>query len=62
MVEAAMVIPLLILIIVGIIACSMYLENKVEKNSYENQSAAKDILVDDITNIEDLLRGSWILE
>ena len=61
-VEAALVIPLLILIIALIICAGIKYEKHVEESSNEHIQAADEVLVDDLTNIEDVVRGRWVLQ
>lgn len=58
-IEAALVIPLLILTIVGIINIAGVREVKVRENSTENIKSTLEYLKDDATNPEDLLRLRW---
>ena len=58
-IEASLVIPLLILIIVGIIKIAGVREVRVRENSTENIKSTLEYLKDDATNPEDLLRLRW---
>ena len=60
-VEAAIVIPLLILIIAGIISLSFTLTDRVKTQSEElRQKTARMMENTDLTT-EDILRGKWLV-
>jgi len=59
-VEAAMIVPLVILVLAAIIKVAGSRELMVINNSKENILAALEYLKDDFSNIEDVLRGLWI--
>mgnify|MGYP003316154717 CR=1 FL=1 len=60
-VEAALVIPLLILIIIGLISAGIRLEKRVELNSGEHVCDAQDVLKSKLENPEKIIRAKWVI-
>lgn len=60
-VEAALVIPLLILIIVGLISAGIRLEKRVEDSSSDHVYEARDILGSKLDNPEKIVRAKWVI-
>ena len=58
-VEAAIIIPLVILLIAGMIELGMLLENKVEISSFQHAAEASDITDGGRFPAEVILRGKW---
>jgi len=61
-VEAALVLPILILIIAALISTSLNYEKEVEESSIENFAKADEWLEDSLDNLEDLSRARWLFE
>lgn len=58
-IEAALVIPLLVIIIAMIIKMAVVLEERVEDSSAGHYIDAREVLKDTLTNTEDFMRGRW---
>jgi len=61
-VEAALVLPVLILIIVSIISASMRYEKDIESTSLMHLTRAYEGIEDTSSNPEDIVRARWLLE
>lgn len=61
-IEAALVIPLLVIIIAMIMKMAVVLEIRVDESSREHYADAKEVLKDTLTNTEDFMRGRWTLK
>lgn len=60
-VEAALVIPLLILIIAGLISVGIRLEKRVEDSSSYHVYEARDVLDSKFENPEKIVRAKWVI-
>lgn len=61
-VEAALLIPLLILIIVTLVNAGIKLEKRVEESSKEHVYSAEDVLKSKIDNPEKIIRARWVIK
>ena len=61
-VEAALIVPLVILIIIGMIKTSITLEEKVVASSAENCAAAELLSRGGKVPTESILRGRWYIK
>jgi len=61
-VEAAMIIPLVVLLIAGMLKLGIHLSEKVETSSAGHSAAAENIIDGGALPAESILRGRWYIK
>ena len=60
--EAALIFPLLVLLIVGILELSLHILNETQADAKRHRSEAVEALDPKILSTENIMRGGWILD
>ncbi|NMA93649.1 MAG: pilus assembly protein [Clostridiales bacterium] len=62
MIEAALVFPLLVLMIAGIVSCALYVQDHVRQDAERHRIEAGEYLESSLLRPETLLRLEWVAD